>query len=116
MTATIQSRQDIRRHLEVRMEQLITRKRAANADLSHRDEPLVADFGDAAVQMENDEALAVIVQTADQEIAAIERALERMESGLFGICESCGGKIPAARLAAVPHAVNCAGCAELSAR
>ena len=40
---------------------------------------------------------------------AIE-ALDRLESGSYGVCKDCGGKIPAARLKAKPEAVRCVAC------
>lgn len=39
-------------------------------------------------------------------------ALERLKRGTFGICESCGGKIPLARLDVLPYTRYCAPCAE----
>lgn len=112
MTGMMQARQDTRRRLEQRRAELVARKGAAAADLLHRNEPVVADFGDAAVQTQNDEALAAIVSAADEELQAIDLALARLQAGLFGVCESCGTQIAAARLAAVPYAVNCADCAQ----
>lgn len=112
MTGTMHSTQDTRRRLEQRRAELVARKSAAAADLLHRNEPVVADFGDAAVQTGNDEALAAIAKAADEEIRAIDLALARLQAGLFGVCESCGKPIAAARLAAVPYAVSCADCAQ----
>lgn len=103
--------QDNRHRLERRRAELVARKGAAAVDLLHRNEPVVADFGDAAIQTENDEALAAIVKAADEEIQAIDVALARLQAGLFGVCEGCGNEIAAARLAAVPYAVSCADCA-----
>ncbi|MBA8816267.1 RNA polymerase-binding transcription factor DksA [Microbacterium halimionae] len=45
------------------------------------------------------------------EAAAISRALERLSSGLYGICETCGRPIPADRLAVRPFATQCVSCA-----
>src|SRR5687768_9129710 len=112
MTGMTQARQDTRQRLERRRAALAARKGAAAAELSHRNEPLVADFDDAAVQTENDETLAAIAKAADEEIQAIDMALVRLQAGSFGVCEICGTQIAAARLAAVPYAVNCADCAE----
>lgn len=43
-------------------------------------------------------------------IQEIENALERLERGAFGICQSCGEKIPASRLEAIPEARYCLSC------
>ena len=41
----------------------------------------------------------------------IETAIERIEDGSYGQCETCGGKIPKSRLEAIPYAALCVGCA-----
>lgn len=42
----------------------------------------------------------------------IEGALERIESGTFGQCEECSGKITKPRLEAIPYTPFCIKCAE----
>ena len=39
-----------------------------------------------------------------------ERALEKLDNGVYGICESCGARIDRARLEALPSAVCCIAC------
>jgi len=39
-------------------------------------------------------------------------ALERINSGEFGICSVCGGKIPEERMMEVPNATKCVTCKE----
>ena len=53
-------------------------------------------------------------KTLYRTISQIEAALERLDSGRYGRCERCGIAIPAERLAAVPWAGLCGGCASLS--
>ena len=48
-------------------------------------------------------------QLSDVEGAA--PALERLESGSYGICAGCGEAIPTARLEALPTATRCVACA-----
>jgi RNA polymerase-binding transcription factor DksA len=43
-----------------------------------------------------------LLATEQNALHEIEAALERIESGTFGICESSGKRIPAARLKAIP--------------
>jgi RNA polymerase-binding transcription factor DksA len=45
------------------------------------------------------------------EIEAIDMALHRIESGNYGVCESCGGEISAKRLEAIPWTPLCRECA-----
>ncbi|RYF82862.1 MAG: TraR/DksA family transcriptional regulator [Comamonadaceae bacterium] len=40
----------------------------------------------------------------------IERALARLATGHYGICEDCDGEIPRARLLAQPAAIRCTAC------
>lgn len=44
-------------------------------------------------------------------IRKIEDALQRIEDGTFGICETCGGDIPLERLRARPVSTQCVDCA-----
>jgi DnaK suppressor protein len=46
------------------------------------------------------------------ELVRIERALERIEHGDFGICRRCGGDIAPARLRADPANPVCIACAD----
>ncbi len=41
----------------------------------------------------------------------IEAALQRIEDGSYGECETCGAKIPKSRLEAIPYAAQCVRCA-----
>jgi DnaK suppressor protein len=104
------SEQNVVTRLRDRRVELISRNERVERDLSHREEPVVADFDDGAIQRENDEVLGTIGVTIDAEIAAIDKALERSAKGLYGICEKCEQPISSARLAAVPYAVTCATC------
>ena len=46
----------------------------------------------------------------------LERALEAIEAGTYGICVDCGGEIPAGRLDALPDAERCVDCQRLASR
>ena len=41
----------------------------------------------------------------------IDGAMERIEDGSYGRCETCGVKIPKSRLEAIPYAAQCVRCA-----
>jgi len=41
----------------------------------------------------------------------VEHALTRIDTGEYGICESCGVAIPVARLEVLPYATTCVACA-----
>jgi DnaK suppressor protein len=44
-------------------------------------------------------------------LSQIEAAIERIENGSYGECETCGVKIPKSRLEAIPYAALCFRCA-----
>jgi RNA polymerase-binding transcription factor DksA len=101
----------IREGLVSRETELRDRIRRVQDDLSRREAPLPKDAPDAAVVIENDEILHAVDETARGEIQQIERALERLEAGTYGLCEQCGEAISADRLRAVPYAIHCRICA-----
>jgi DnaK suppressor protein len=41
---------------------------------------------------------------------AINRALERIEEGTYGICTDCGGELAPGRLMVMPEVEHCSGC------
>lgn len=47
---------------------------------------------------------------AEEALAEIEHALERLEAGTYGWCESCGNAVPIERLEAIPSARACVAC------
>ena len=46
----------------------------------------------------------------EETLQKIDDALERMDNGGYGRCETCGERIGRERLRAVPHAANCIAC------
>lgn len=50
-------------------------------------------------------------EKVERRIRAIEGALERANSGTYGICERCGRRIQVERLAALPFTTLCIECA-----
>ena len=60
-----------------------------------------------SAERERDLALARQALTAIDEI---DRALEKIKNGTYGICERCGEPIMRARLKALPYAALCVAC------
>ena len=65
------------------------------------------DVMDAALDSAQDEISSQLAEVESRELASIEHALERMRDGDYGLCEVCEGKIPMARLNALPYATIC---------
>ena len=68
------------------------------------------DVIDAALDSAQDEINSQLAEVESRELANIERALEQMREGTYGICEACEKKIPMARLTALPYATTCIDC------
>jgi DnaK suppressor protein len=52
------------------------------------------------------------LEQGQKTLAEVEAALNRVDRGTYGVCESCEGPIPEARLRALPWARYCLKCAE----
>jgi RNA polymerase-binding transcription factor DksA len=109
-TGTPQDHGKIRHELLARRASLRHRHERIQRDLQRRNDPLLSDAPDRAIQLQNDDALHVIDDATNDELATIEESLQRLERGLYGICKECGGEIEDARLHLL-HAVTCAECA-----
>ncbi len=73
----------------------------------------IIDMAQALEQIGRDTSL----QEAERrELLAIEKALAKMATGNFGICEECGEEIPPKRLLVVPEARLCANCQTIEER
>jgi DnaK suppressor protein len=57
-------------------------------------------------------ALTALDEQGRREMAAIQAALARLDAGTYGICDTCGETISAARLTAMPMAHRCVACQE----
>lgn len=68
------------------------------------------DVIDAALDSTQDEISSQLAEVESRELGQIENALEHMRAGHYGVCEFCGGKIPMARLNALPYATMCIEC------
>ena len=68
---------------------------------------------DDQAQFLSDESVSLHLNTLDYaQLRLIEEALDRLDSGDYGVCFSCEEPIPPKRLLAVPWARYCVGCQE----
>jgi DnaK suppressor protein len=79
---------------------------AASRDSNPDDEH---DPEGATIAFERSQLAALVRQARDQ-LAEIDAALDRLDAGTYGVCESCGDPIAADRLDARPVARTCMGC------
>ena len=88
-------------------------RKALAGDLSTLTELREGTAGDAidqALDSAHQELNSQLAEVESRELANIENALERMRIGEYGNCEGCSGKIPFARLSALPYATLCIEC------
>lgn len=52
-----------------------------------------------------------LLRQAEQRLAEIAAALERLDAGSYGVCEVCGSPIARGRLLARSYATTCIACA-----
>jgi DnaK suppressor protein len=96
----------------VRRRESLTRSLAGEIrSLKNMHDSGVGDEVDASLAAEQMELGGQLAQVESRELAKIDEALERIRSGRYGKCDTCGGNIKAARLQAVPHATECIDCA-----
>ena len=68
------------------------------------------DVVDAALDAAQDEISSKMAEVESRELVQIEGAIERIRQGTYGKCDICSGKIPLARLNALPYALTCIEC------
>jgi DnaK suppressor protein len=88
----LKRRQALRKALAGELSELVALNRAARGDEV-----------DIALDSAYDEMNAQLAELESRELAQIEKALERIEEGTYGICEVTGKPIPMARLQALPY-------------
>lgn len=70
----------------------------------------VSEKGERAAQTFEMEKHFVDLRRIKDRLAEVERALEKIAKGTYGVCDSCGEIIPASRLEILPQTAFCAGC------
>lgn len=98
----------LKQHLEERLATLQARLRNIKKDATRAHS---GDSAEQAQERENDEVVDAIGNETSLSIRVILAALERIENGSYGTCDSCGESIGEARLKAIPEAARCVSCA-----
>ena len=84
-------------------------RRALEGDLSllRELEQTSGDVVDWALDSAQDELNSQLAEVEARELEQIEKAIQRMEEGTYGVCEVTGKSIPISRLRALPYATMC---------
>ncbi len=71
-------------------------------------DPMTAEGGSMAFEYEKELS---VDQNLEDLVKKIDAARARMDAGSYGVCASCGERIPVERLETLPHATECVTCA-----
>ena len=92
--------------IKVELERMV---RGLEEDQQHRAEEegdfTQHDSGDMSQSLFNRELDATVEQTMEKRLGAVERALQKVEEGTYGLCDDTGEAIPKGRLEAMPEAI-----------
>lgn len=70
----------------------------------------VQDEADMAEKSADYEERSIKLNTLEQRLSNIKKALEKIETGSYGTCENCGKEIEGDRLEVNPAALTCKEC------
>jgi DnaK suppressor protein len=111
---------EVRKELESEIAEHRAEISKAESEIAERMGDAVADAGDdpadaGAKTFQREHELA-LTHNSRELLAQNERALARIVSGTYGVCESCGEPIGKARLQAFPRATLCVACKQREER
>jgi RNA polymerase-binding protein DksA len=66
-------------------------------------------YGSASLT-HDDEVAALVVERRARQLDEVNRALEDIDAGRYGVCRDCGEAIAPARLKVMPFAIRCVAC------
>jgi DnaK suppressor protein len=98
-----------RDRLENLKEELLRIRSGMSADERERAEneaDTQLDSGDMSQEIFAREMDATIGEQVERRLAEVDRALQKIEDGTYGICDDTGESIPRGRLEAVPEAIR----------
>lgn len=99
-----------KKRLLERREQLLEIVSRTEQDGREADEEAAQDIADKAINSYTKEFLFRKSNDDRFILQLVQEALERMESGAYGVCVACGGEMQQKRLDAVPWARHCFEC------
>jgi DnaK suppressor protein len=113
--ATVEVRARLQQELQ-RLEDRLDGLRSTSEETTDGKVLSAAEPAEAAQAVELQELISLSTARLVERGRRLRRALTRIASGGYGICEECGGRIALPRLCALPDAVTCVRCQELLER
>src|SRR5918911_595919 len=108
--ALVERREELQREYDQTLNEIAELQRERLTDSAGDDQ---ADTGTKTFEREQEISLA---NNLLERINQVERALERLEEGGYGLCERWGNPIPVERLAPVPSPTPCGSWKQLGGR
>jgi DnaK suppressor protein len=105
---------DFRKALLKRKTDIIKKSAEERASLSEQVLTAPGDVGDQAVIDTGADYFLTLADIDRRELLEITDAFNRMQRGVYGVCESCEGDVAVERLEKLPYARNCIDCQELA--
>lgn len=99
--------------LENRKIHILKNIHSVNTELKQLTSCELNDEGDYAATFHSSTVDTLIVQRQEEELRSINHALNRVETGQYGICDMCNCDISFQRLSVKPHAIYCIECREI---
>lgn len=69
-------------------------------------------MADMATDLYEREFSLQLAEAEREQLFALDKAIKRIDEGVFGLCNECGAPIKKQRIKAMPEAENCIGCQE----
>jgi len=100
----------LHKSLNSRRDELRKRLGGELKDLRNYKSGDTGDSADLAFDSGSEEVASQLAELEARELSQIERALNKLKQGSYGVCEGCQKKIPIARLDALPFSTTCIEC------
>jgi len=100
----------LRRRLETEREGLLEELKTAALVAERRERGLYSEYVELATEIVEVEKGLILEKRVRDQLAEVEHALDKLDQGTYGLCDSCGQPIEPARLEALPHANLCLSC------
>jgi len=98
--------------LRSKLQELQARLERTHKHIFQKSEPVSANFHEQVTETESDQLVMTLELEAKNEIARINKALQRIAAGEYLTCALCGEEIGLQRLQAIPYTDRCVGCAD----
>lgn len=94
-------------------EEIIGEVRQIHASSQEMGQDGIQDVADEATNLYTQHVLMSLSENQREVLREVDQALDRIEEGTYGTCESCGDPIGLKRLQIRPFAKYCVGCQNL---